>query len=77
MQGGICVDACPTNSRIDGFDLIEEKQLNFLKSLNLAIPTLRESKPVKTKVKRNCVGTDYEECILCGRCEYYCPTKSH
>lgn len=73
---GICVDACPINARIDGFDLIEEKQLNFLKSLNLAIPTLRETKPVKTEAKRNCVGTDYENCILCGRCEYYCPTKA-
>lgn len=73
---GICIDACPIDARIDGFDLIEEKQLNFLKSLNLAIPTLRESKDVKTEVKRNCVGTDYEECILCGRCEYYCPTKA-
>ncbi|WP_297898304.1 4Fe-4S binding protein [Methanobrevibacter sp.] len=73
---GICVDSCPTNSRIDGFDLIEEKQLNFLKSLNLAIPTLNESKSIKSNVKRNFVGTDYEKCILCGRCEYYCPTKA-
>jgi len=73
---GICVDACPTNSRVDGLDLIEKKQLNFLKSLKIAIPTLKESKPVKSEVKRNCVGTDYDECILCGRCEYYCPTKA-
>lgn len=73
---GICVDSCPTKSRIDGFDLIEEKQLNFLKSLNLAIPTLNESKPSKSHIKRNFVGTDYEDCILCGRCEYYCPTNA-
>jgi energy-converting hydrogenase B subunit K len=73
---GICVDACPTKSRVDGFDLIEDKQLNFLKSLNLTIPTLRKEKPTKPELKRNCVGTDYDKCILCGRCEYYCPTKS-
>ncbi|RBQ22404.1 Polyferredoxin protein MvhB [Candidatus Methanobinarius endosymbioticus] len=73
---GICVDACPINSRVDGFDLIEEKQVNFLKSLNLAIPTLKKEKPERSEVKRNCIGTDYDKCILCGRCEYYCPTKA-
>ena len=74
---GICVGACPSSSRIDGFELIEEKQLNFLESLNLAIPTLQKSKSIKVEeLKRNFVGTDYDECILCGRCEYYCPTKA-
>jgi energy-converting hydrogenase B subunit K len=73
---GVCVDACPTKSRIDGFDLIEEKQMNFLKSLNLTLPTFRKEKPINDNVKRNCVGTDYDECILCGRCAYYCPTHA-
>jgi len=79
---GICVDACPTNSRVDGFDLVEEKQINFLKSLNLAIPTSTDTSfPSKStnrneEVKRNCVVTDLEKCILCGRCDYYCPTNA-
>jgi len=84
---GICVDACPSDSRIDGFDLVEERQLNLLKSFNLAFPSLDEKvgstdgKKIGTKigtaeVKRNCVSTDLDECILCGRCQYYCPTNA-
>ena len=71
---GICVDACPNKSRIDGFELVEEKQENLLKSFNLIIPNLEKQKPIGGSVKRNCVGTDYDKCILCGRCAYYCPT---
>ncbi|MDR2966452.1 MAG: 4Fe-4S binding protein [Methanobacteriaceae archaeon] len=73
---GICTDVCPSNSRVDGFDLIEDKQINFLKSLNLAIPTPNRGKLAKNEVKRNCVDTNLEECILCGRCEFYCPTNA-
>ncbi|KZX15672.1 tetrathionate reductase subunit B precursor [Methanobrevibacter cuticularis] len=73
---GICVEACPTNSRLDGFDLIENKQIDFLKSFNLAIPNLKQTIPAKIEVKRNCVGTSIDECILCGRCDYYCPTNA-
>ena len=73
---GICVEACPIKSRVDGFDLVEEKQLNFLKSLNLTIPSLKKEKPVKSIVKRNSVVTDHDKCILCGRCQHYCPTKA-
>jgi len=79
---GLCTDACPTDSRTDGFDLIEKKQINFLKSLNLAIPTHFniEDTPkdtiAKNEVFRKCVVTDLENCILCGRCEFYCPTNA-
>lgn len=73
---GVCVEACPTNSRIDGFDLIEDKQIKFLESLNLALPSFKQSKSPKQEIKRNCVDTDLDECILCGRCSYYCPTNS-
>jgi len=73
---GVCVDACPSSSRVDGFDLIKEKQLNLLKSFNLTIPTLESKKIGTLEVKRNCVSTDLDECILCGRCQYYCPTNA-
>ncbi|MDR0900529.1 MAG: 4Fe-4S binding protein, partial [Methanobrevibacter sp.] len=73
---GICVDACPIHARVDGFDLVEEKQINFLKSMNLAIPTFKTSSKVKTEVKRNCITTKLDDCILCGRCDYYCPTNA-
>ncbi|MCL2114683.1 MAG: 4Fe-4S binding protein [Methanobrevibacter sp.] len=73
---GICTDACPTDSRVDGLDLIEDKQISFLKSLNLAIPTPKGTKLAKDDVKRKCVDTDLENCILCGRCKYYCPTNA-
>ena len=31
---GICVDACPINARADAQDVIDERQLKFLESLN-------------------------------------------
>ena len=73
---GICSNACPSNSRVDGFDLIEDKQVKFLESLNLVNPLHKGTKLVKDEVKRNCLDTDLENCILCGRCEYYCPTNA-
>ena len=75
---GICTDSCPVNARLDGFDLVEDKQINFLKSLNLAIPIHKDIKFDKKEkeIKRNCVVSDLENCILCGRCEYYCPTQA-
>jgi energy-converting hydrogenase B subunit K len=73
---GICVDACPNKSRIDGLDLIEEKQFQFLKSLNIATPQINIVKNKENEVYRNCVITDLDKCIFCGRCSYYCPTNA-
>ena len=78
---GICIDACPSKSRVDGFDLMADKQINFLKSLNLAFPTLTDTEPTikdtkATEATRKSVVTDLENCILCGRCDYYCPTNA-
>ena len=74
---GVCVDACPSDSRINGFELIKDKQINYLKSLDIALPSY--DRPIKSKskeVSRLCVETNLDNCTLCGRCEYYCPTKA-
>lgn len=72
---GVCSDVCP--SRIDGFNLTKEKQLEFIKSLNMAVPSLKvPSKKDKKTVKRIYVDTDYDKCIFCGRCEQYCPQEA-
>ncbi|KZX14003.1 4Fe-4S binding protein [Methanobrevibacter filiformis] len=73
---GLCVDTCPNNSRIDGFDLFEEKQINFLESLNLVIPHKRTNIVELAETSRNCILTHTEDCIRCGRCQYYCPTNA-
>jgi energy-converting hydrogenase B subunit K len=74
---GVCTDACPTNCRVDGFSLIKEKQLNYLMSLDAALPNYSGHSPSTAKsVSRLCVNTDLDKCILCGRCEYYCPTNA-
>ena len=73
---GICVDNCPIGARVDAYDIIEDRQLKFLESLNL---TTQPSMRVKTEIdnsNRVNVVTDFEKCTLCGRCEYYCPTDA-
>lgn len=74
---GVCEDVCPTNSRVDGFSLTKDKQMKFIESLNLSLPTLNiPSKSEKKEVSRAYFGTNDEKCIYCGRCEYYCPTDA-
>jgi len=71
---GICVDACPINARADAQDVIEDRQLKFLESLNLTIQPGSRVQKEETNVKRTNICTDPEKCTICGRCEYYCPT---
>lgn len=73
---GICVDACPIDARIDAYDIIEDRQLKFLESLNLTNPPEIRVKKVDEIANRVNVLTDTEKCTLCGRCEYYCPTDA-
>jgi len=73
---GICVDACPINARLDAYDVIEDRQIQFLESLNLTIPPKERSKKEDEKSERVNVVTDTEKCTLCKRCEYYCPTEA-
>lgn len=74
---GRCVDACGINARVDGFDLIKEKQLNYLKSLDAILPSYNTHNSSNSKeVSRLSLVTKYEDCTLCGRCEYYCPTNA-
>ena len=63
---------------MDGYDLEKEKQLNLIESLKILHPPL-DNVPHKVdsdvkEVTRTYVGTDIEKCILCGRCQEYCPT---
>jgi energy-converting hydrogenase B subunit K len=71
---GICVDACPINARADAQDVIEDRQLKFLESLNLTIQPGSRVQKEEENVKRINICTDPEKCTTCGRCEYYCPT---
>lgn len=73
---GICVDACPHEARIDAFDIIEDRQLQFLESFNLAIQAPKRVSTAKDEVERINVVTDLDKCTLCRRCEYYCPTEA-
>ncbi|MGF7117048.1 4Fe-4S binding protein [Methanobacterium oryzae] len=73
---GICVDTCPIDARIDAYDVIEDRQLKFLESLNLTNPPEVRIKKVDEIANRVNVLTDTEKCTLCGRCEYYCPTDA-
>ena len=73
---GICVDSCPLKARIDAYDVIEDRQLKFLESLNLTVqPTVKVHKE-EEKAQRTNVVTDPEKCTLCGKCQYYCPTDA-
>jgi energy-converting hydrogenase B subunit K len=71
---GICAGACPLNARIDAFDVIEERQLQFLQSLNLTIQPEVKMHTEGQKAERIGLITDQDKCTLCKRCEYYCPT---
>ncbi|MBU4534743.1 MAG: 4Fe-4S binding protein [Euryarchaeota archaeon] len=73
---GICKEACPLDARIDAFDIIEDRQLQFLESLNIAIPSTPKLSPKSNQVQRVNVVTDLDKCTLCRRCEYYCPTEA-
>jgi energy-converting hydrogenase B subunit K len=78
---GICSEICPNHARIDGFDLIEDKQKEYLTSLNLTVALTNPIKSFKPSTKeknvvRNSVVTDLDNCIFCGRCEFYCPTNA-
>ena len=56
---GICVDACPINARADAQDVIEDRQLKFLESLNLTIqPGSRTIKKMKMLTRTN-ICTDH------------------
>ncbi|WP_458455354.1 4Fe-4S binding protein [Methanobrevibacter sp.] len=73
---GICQGVCA--NRVDGFALEKEKQINFIESLKILYPSLgdvpQRVEPVAKEVSRSYFGTDTEKCILCGRCQEYCPT---
>ena len=73
---GVCEETCP--NRVDGFELEKDKQLTLIRSLNILNPpldNLRHKSESKNKsVSRSFFGTDVEKCILCGRCQEYCPT---
>ncbi|HNS26427.1 MAG TPA: 4Fe-4S binding protein, partial [Methanobacteriaceae archaeon] len=71
---GICVPACPEKARVDAYDVIEDRQLKFLESLNLTVQPPLRSKKGKELVQRTSLVTETEKCTLCRRCEYYCPT---
>ena len=73
---GICADTCPIGARVDAYDVIEDRQLKFLESLNLTNPPQIRVKKEEGKASRVNVITDTEKCTLCGRCEYYCPTDA-
>lgn len=75
---GVCQEACPSLSRVDGYELEKAKQLNLIESLKILNPPL-DNVPYKksnkvSEVTRTYFGTDTEKCILCGRCQEYCPT---
>lgn len=78
---GVCVESCPIDARVDGFDLVKDRQLDLISSFNEFnlrfndIPSKKEEKE-KTVVTRSAVTTNHEDCILCGRCQFYCPTHA-
>ena len=73
---GVCQEVC--SNRVDGFELEKEKQINFIESLKILYPSLgvvpQKEESVAKEVSRSYFGTDTEKCILCGRCQQYCPT---
>lgn len=74
---GVCMEACPNSARVDGFELTEEKHLNFIKSLNFNLPPIEVPKKSEKKVvTRGYFGTNYDDCIFCGRCQDKCPTNA-
>ena len=73
---GICVPSCPVKARVDAYDVIEERQLKFLESLNLTVQPPLRTKKQEELVERTSMVTDMDKCTLCRRCEYYCPTEA-
>lgn len=73
---GICAENCPIHARIDAYDIIEDRQIKFLESLNLTTQPNIKSKKEIDKSSRINVITDTDKCDTCGRCEYYCPTDA-
>lgn len=79
---GVCEEVCPDHARMDAYGLVEDKQQKLLNSLKAVIPKAGRAKlesmniPSKSEkvAKRICVNTNVDECELCGRCSYYCPT---
>lgn len=75
---GVCEEVCP--NRVDGYELEKAKQINLIKSLNILNPPIdnvpHKKDSVTKEVRRNYFGTDAEKCILCGRCQQYCPTQA-
>ena len=76
---GVCADEYP-KCRIDGFELERDKQITLIKSLQMLNPPLKDvayKKDDETqKVSRTYFGTDFDKCILCGRCDEYCPNDA-
>ena len=76
---GVCAEEYP-ECRVDGFEYEKEKQLTLIRSLNILNPpidNLPSKKDSKVKeVSRGYFGTDLDKCVLCGRCEEYCPTNA-
>ena len=74
---GVCAEKYP-KCRVDGFELERDKQITLIKSLQMLNPPLKDvayKKDDETqKVSRTYFGTDFDKCILCGRCDEYCPT---
>ena len=79
---GVCEEVCPDHARMDAYGLVEDKQQKLLNSLKVVMPKAGRAKlesmniPSKSEkvAKRICVNTNLDECELCGRCSYYCPT---
>ena len=75
---GVCVEACSIHSRVDGFELERDKQLNLIESMNILNPPIdnlpHKSESKTCEVSRTYFGTDVDKCIFCGRCQEYCPT---
>ena len=74
---GVCTEVCP--SRVDGAEFTRDKQITFIKSMNVLIPNY-DNLPFKSndvkEVSRGYMGTDFDKCIFCGRCSEYCPTSA-
>lgn len=75
---GVCEETCP--NRVDGYEIEKSKQITLIESLNILNPPINNvphKNETKTKqATRTYFGTDFEKCILCGRCAQYCPTQA-
>ena len=75
---GVCSEVCP--NRVDGWEMEKSKQITLIKSFNILNPPLQNLRSKKEnevkEVTRSYFGTDTDKCILCGRCQEYCPTNA-